>query len=224
LRPSDKRGRPIDGAEAPSWAFAWVLRATVGRFLLALYRVRFVGEQRVPETGAVLAGNHVSYLDPVLLWCGSPRPTHFMAKVELWDSSALGWALDRFWAFPVDRAGADRASITTATALLKAGDLVGMFPEGTRKRDDSGELGEAHGGVAFVAIRAGVPVVPVGIVGTEKAWPAGKRLPRIVSVTIRYGEPVHPDDFEGSRKERVAAMTAEIMRRIDLERLAGEES
>ena len=215
MKAADKRGRPLAGPDAPRWGLARFVRSTIGRMALALYRVKIEGAEKVPLAGAVLAGNHVSYLDPVLLWCGSTRPVHFMAKVELWGSSLLGWALDQFWAFPVDRSGADRTSISRATTLLQHGDLVGMFPEGTRKRGDSEDLGEAHGGVAFIALRAGVPVVPVGISGTDRAWPPGKRLPRLVKVRMRYGDPVHPDDFEGSRKERVAAMTAEIMRRID---------
>lgn len=223
MRASQKRGLPSAGPDSPGWAFAHFVRGTAGRIALALYRTRFVDVERVPATGAILAGNHVSYLDPVLLWCGSPRPTHFMAKMELWRAGWLGWALDQFWAFPVDRTGADREAISTGTRLLQDGELIGVFPEGTRKRDDSVALGEAQGGAAFMALRAGVPIVPVGFVGTDKAWPAGKKLPRLVRVTIRYGEPVHPDDFEGSRKEKVAAMTAEVMRRIAELRSAGEE-
>lgn len=224
MKAAEKRGRPIRGAESPGWAFAYFVRATLGRLLLTLYRVRFLGEDNVPAGGAVLAGNHVSYLDPILLWSGAPRPTHFMAKLELWRVGVLGWALDQFWAFPVNRQGADRASITTATGLLERGEFVGMFPEGTRQREGAEDMGEAHGGVSFIAMRAGVPVVPVGIAGTERAWPRGRKLPRLVRVTVRYGQPVHPDEFTGSRKERVAAMTAEIMRRIDIERTVAEEA
>lgn len=219
MKAVEKRGRPIYGPEAPSWAFAYFIRAVLGRILMVLFRVRLIGAERIPTSGgAVLAGNHVSYLDPALLWCASPRPTHFMAKKGLWDTGWLGWALDSFWAFQVERSGADRKAISTATKLLQAGELVGIFPEGTRVRDGNGELGEAQGGAAFIAMRADVPVIPVGIVGTDKAWPAGKKFPRLVRVTMSFGEPVCPDAFEGSRKERVAAMTAEIMRRIDHER------
>ncbi len=75
-----------------------------------------------------------------------------------------------------------------------------------------------------MALRADVPIVPVGIVGTGEAWPPGKKLPRLVKVAVRYGEPVCPSDFEGSRKERVAAMTAEVMRRIDAELRKGLEA
>lgn len=194
-----------------SAALGRVVRPTIGRLALTVFRTRFLGAENVPEGGAVLAGNHVSYLDPILLWSGSPRPVRFMAKKELF-SGWMGFLLERFWAFPVDREGADRAAIQRATEELRAGDLVGIFPEGTRREGD--EPGEVHGGAAFVAMRAGVPVVPVAFVGTDTAWPRGVRLPRPARVTIKYGAPVHPDAFGGHRKGRVEAMTVEIMRRI----------
>lgn len=208
------RGKPLTGPGSPSWKLAKFLRPTLAQFFLLAFRVRIIGAEKVPPGGALLAGNHVSYLDPVLLWCASPRLVHFMAKKDLWRSGLLGWILDHLLAFPVHREGADRDAISTATSLLKSGDLVGMFPEGTRRRDGSEELGEAHNGVSFIAIRAGAPVVPVGISGTDKAWPPGRKLPRLVQVTIRFGDPVHPDEFEGGRKERVAAMTSEVMHRV----------
>lgn len=212
---SSKRGKPVFGPDAPSWSFAYFVRATVGTVLLALYRTRVIGSENVPQGGAILAGNHVSYLDPMLLWCAAPRPTHFVAKSELWQIRWLGWALDNFWAFPVRRASADREMISTATDLLSHGELLGMFPEGTRQSgDDEGALGEAQGGVAFIALRAGVPVVPVGFVGTEKALPRGAKLPRFPRVTIKIGEPIDPSQFEGGRKERMEALTAELMTRI----------
>ena len=224
MKAAQKRGRPAKGPDSPGWFFAHLIRNTAGRLALLLYRTRFIGEHNVPEGGAILAGNHVSYLDPVILWCGSPRPTHFMTKSELWQVGWLGWALDQFWAFPVERDTADRDAIATGTRLLQAGELLGVFPEGTRKRGEAEDLGEAHGGGAFMALRAGVPIVPVGFIGTDEAWPAGRKFPRIVKVTVRYGEPVWPEDFAGSRKERVAAMTAEVMRRIDVERRGSREA
>lgn len=213
MKAADKIGRPMRGPDAPGWGFGHFVRNTAGRIALALYRTRFDGADNVPAGGAVIAGNHSSYLDPILLWCGGVRPIHFMSKVELW-KGWLGWSLAQFFAFPVDRTGSDRTAIQTATRLLEQGDLVGVFPEGTRHRENPDELGEAHGGAAFIALRAGVPVVPVGIVGTDEAWPPGARFPRLTKVRMRYGEPVRPEDFEGSRKEKVAAMTDEVMRRI----------
>lgn len=224
MKAAEKRGLPMSGQGAPSWWIAYLVRATIGSLLLLLFRVRFLNAERVPRGGAILAGNHVSYLDPALLWCGAPRPVHFVAKKELWGSRFIGWCLDQFWAFPIDRSGADRQAIQTATSLLERGDLIGMFPEGTRRRGGGeDDLGEAHGGVAFIAMRAEVPVVPVGIVGTEKAWPAGQKWPRFVRITFSFGEPIWPGHFEGSRKERVSEMTAAIMDRIDEQRRYAKE-
>jgi 1-acyl-sn-glycerol-3-phosphate acyltransferase len=195
---------------------ARALRATLAHAVLGAYRTRLLGSENVPSGGAILAGNHVSYLDPVLLWCAAPRPVHFMGKVELWDSRFIGWALDRLLAFPVRRGTPDRAALATAGELLASGELVGIFPEGTRHRGDGpDELGEANEGVAFVALRAGVPVVPVGIHGTAGALPRGARIPRFPRVTIRFGEPVCPEQYaDGGRRERVQLMTGEIMHRI----------
>jgi len=194
-----------------------ILRPTGGKIAMLLFKTRVHGGDNVPATGAIIAGNHVSHMDPVLLWCASPRPVHFMAKRELWDSRFLAWFLPRAWAFPVNREGADRAAIETATQFLKDGDLVGIFPEGTRSEDGQ-TLGEAHGGAAFIAMRAGVPVVPVAFVGTENVMPKGKLLPRLRRVTVSFGTPVDPAAFtEGGRKERVDAMTSAIMERIAAE-------
>ena len=130
------------------------------------------------------------------------------------------------WAIPITRGSADRVAIQRATDLLKHGEPVGIFPEGTRQAAGAStdEPSEGHSGVAFIAMRAGVPVLPVGISGTERALPRGAKLPRFPRVTVRYGEPVRPEEFtEGTKKERMQAMTAEIMRRISAARAAAEK-
>lgn len=200
-------------AEHKNGILAVFLRATLAHLFLALFRTRVVGKENVPAQGAILAGNHLSYMDPVLLWCASPRRTFFMAKRELWGSKLLGWLLDHLWGFPVNRGEPDRAAITTATDLLKAGELVGMFPEGSRAAGDGQELGQAHGGVAFIALRAGAPVVPVAFVGTEQVWPRGQRYPRLRRVSIYLGKPIDTAAVcpECGRKERVQALTQVIM-------------
>lgn len=193
---------------------ARLVRATLGRLVPLLFRTRVVGAENIPPGGALLAGNHVSYLDPVLLWCVSPRPVHFMAKRELFEHGITAWALPRFWSFPVSRGGVDRAAIMHATELLRSGELVGVFPEGTRREAGSSRLlGEAHGGAAFIALRAGAPVVPVAFIGTDRAMPRGARLPKLRRVEIRVGEPIDPAEVlpQGERKERVAALTERIM-------------
>jgi 1-acyl-sn-glycerol-3-phosphate acyltransferase len=196
--------------------FGTFVRSTLGRLVPLLFRTRLIGRENLPAGGAVLAGNHVSYMDPVLLWCVSPRPVHFMAKRELWESRVLGWLLDRFWAFPVTRGEPDRSAIARATEVLTHGGLVGVFPEGTRASADGQSAPTAHGGAAFLAIRAGVPLVPMAFVGTEKVWPRGQRLPKLRRVTIAIGEPLLPDAVppDLGRKERVDALTAMLMERI----------
>ena len=194
---------------------ARIVRGTAGRLLLLALRARFEGVENVPASGAVLAGNHVSYMDPIVLWCGGPRPVHFMAKREIWDSKFFAWAMPRLWSFPISRGEPDREAIQTATDLLRSGELIGVFPEGTRAAEGSAELGEAHGGAAFLALRAEVPIVPVAFVGTEKVWPRGQKLPKFRRVLVRYGTPITPEDVgEGGRKERVSRMTAMLMTRI----------
>ena len=137
-----------------------------------------------------------------------------MARSSLWKHAFLGWCLDRFWAFPVERGTADRAALTKANNILLSGEPVGIFPKGTR--NVSGEPIEPQDGAAFIASRAGVPLVPVGISGTGKIRPKGSRRIHFPRCTIAVGEPVLASDFEGlGRKETVAAMTAEVMRRID---------
>jgi 1-acyl-sn-glycerol-3-phosphate acyltransferase len=187
---------------------------------MALYRTRVLGAENLPrEGGYVIAGNHVSYLDPAIMWCVSPRPAHFIAREDLFTIPVIGWALPRLWAFPITRASADREAIQRATRLLQLGEIVGIFPEGTRQKVTgdvaTAELGEAQAGVSFIALRANAPIVPVGISGTEKALPRGGWLPRFPRVTLSIGEPVYPEQFESlDRKERLAAMTAEVMRRV----------
>jgi 1-acyl-sn-glycerol-3-phosphate acyltransferase len=202
--------------EGDRFPMAVALRATLAKVVLASFRVRRLGEENVPAEGAVLAGNHVSYMDPILLWCASPRRCRFMSKSELWVKGATAWGLPRLWSFPVGRGQADRKAIATATTFLENGELVGIFPEGTRAGTD-GSRGEAQGGAAFIAMRADAPVVPVAFVGTDKVWPRGQRFPRFAPVTIAYGTPIVPSSVapDAGRKERVEALTAEIMSRID---------
>jgi 1-acyl-sn-glycerol-3-phosphate acyltransferase len=217
----------LSGPGAPKWRLARFLRAFAAPLLLAIYRTQFRGEENVPASGGfILAGNHVSYLDPALLWAGAPREVHFVAKQELFETPVIGWGLPRLFVLPISRGTADRVAIQRATDLLGYGEPVGIFPEGTRQVPGAptDEPSEAHAGVAFIAMRADVPVVPVGIAGTDRALPKGAKLPRFPKVTVRYGEPVRPEEFtEGSRKERTQAMTAEIMRRIAAARAVAEK-
>jgi 1-acyl-sn-glycerol-3-phosphate acyltransferase len=195
-----------------TYAFGTVLRVVLGPLLPVVYRMRITGREHIPEGGAILCGNHSSYMDPVFIWAAAPRPVRFMAKVEMWGNPVLGWAATRVWAFPVNRGEPDRRAITRASEELAARNLVGIFPEGTRHHEG---MGEPHNGAAFLAIRNDVPVIPIGVAGTDRIKPAGARFIRLPRVTISFGEPIEPGSFsQGGRKERVVAMTTRIMERI----------
>lgn len=192
------------------------------------FRLTFIGRENVPEGAHILSGNHASYLDPALLALSGYRPVHYMAKSELFEHSAwFTWLLRQVRAFPIRRGTPDRQAIATASALLEAGRRVGIFPEGTRADVDvaDGGFGAAFGGAALVALRSDVPIVPVGIAGTDKAMPRGSIWIRPARVRIVFGDPLTPQDAgDGSRRERVDALTAMLMERIaDAVRAAGGE-
>jgi 1-acyl-sn-glycerol-3-phosphate acyltransferase len=219
-------GSRATGPDAPRWIFGHCVRTFVGALLKAAYRVEVSGRENLPtEGGYVVAGNHVSYLDPMVVVVETPGPPHFMAKAEFFEpGKIMNWLLRRLWSFPVRRGEPDRESIARATALLKAGEVVGIFPEGRRIRPGAvDDEGDPQLGVAFIAMRADVPVVPVGVSGTDRALPPGAKLPRFPKIHVRYAKPVSPQDFQtGTRKEQMAAMTAEIMKRVAEERAKAE--
>lgn len=115
-------------------------------------------------TGAIVVANHVSYWDPVAISCAMDRNISFMAKADLFKIPLLGTFLTAVGTFPVSRDGHDREAIRHSLSLLRSGQLVGIFPEGTRSK--TGQLMEFHTGPVFIALKAGVPVIPVGLVGT----------------------------------------------------------
>lgn len=226
MKSEERRGAPFYGEDAPNWSFAWIVKATIGRLLLAVYRTRVIGIENVPEGPCIISGNHVSYLDPAFLWCFNlPRQPHFVAKADLYKFKWGSWFLDMFGAMPVNRNTADRVMITRTTKLLARGECIGIFPEGTRVRDiGPDELGEAADGVSFIAMRAGVPVVPVGIAGTDKIRPEGSWMLHFPRVTYRFGKPIYPESFEGDKKERLAKMTDAIMKSIQEERALARQA
>lgn len=189
------------------WVVARTVRMVVGKTAWAALRVKMLHFDRVPKEGAaILAGNHNSYVDPVLMGTAMTRRIHYMAKAELWENKALGWICQQLYAFPVKRGEADRQAITTATRILQSGQLLGIFPEGTRGG------GEMHSGMAFLAMRANVPVIPVGMYGTDRIMPKGSKFIHLPRVRIAFGEPIHPEQFAGiaDRKERMAAMSMAV--------------
>jgi 1-acyl-sn-glycerol-3-phosphate acyltransferase len=143
-----------------------------------LYSVRIVGAERVPASGPViLVANHESMFDPWLLALVTPRLVHYMAKAELWRYRPVGRVLESFGAFPVERGTGDATAISKAATLLRDGQVLGMFPQGTSKRRPSRPY---HRGAARLALATGAPVVPVCLVGTRGFPHPGRQPAQIV--------------------------------------------
>ena len=162
----------------------WRLIRGVVRLIVAIMLdVRLIGRKNVPKTGSlIIASNHLSWADIPLIPAFLKRKVVFMAKEETFQGK-MGWLVRFLGAFPVKRGEADRQSLRAAEEQLKAGRILIIFPEGTRSKVH--RLGQAHAGLGMIALRSGIPVVPVAINGSEKAFK--KFRPRI---TIIYGEPM----------------------------------
>ena len=176
----------------------------VVRFLIwlvakLLWRISFEGLEHVPRTGPfVLAPVHRSFVDFGLVSAVTRRRMGYMGKESLWRSKAFGAFITMLGAYPVNRGAPDREALRRTLDILEKGEPLVLFPEGTRRAGPVIE--HLHEGAAFVASRAGVPLVPVGIGGSERALPKGKRLPRPVKIHVIVGEPIAPPPIaEGAR-------------------------
>jgi 1-acyl-sn-glycerol-3-phosphate acyltransferase len=154
-----------------------------------LFRVEARGTEHVPAAGAVLlVANHSSLLDPPLVGGMTPRRLTFLAKAELFRIPGFGALIRRLGARPLRRDGADSGALRTAQRVLEDGGALLVFPEGTR--GDEGVLRSAKPGAALLAMQTGVPVVPVYVRGSGRAWPRGRRLPRPAKVVVTFGAPL----------------------------------
>ena len=199
-----------------------VLHAVVPPLAKAVWRPTVTGLKHVPRTGGViLASNHLSFVDSVVIPVVVPRNVVFLAKSDYFDGTGLRGAMQRAWfvglgMLPVDRddTRAAIASLDVALEVLGRGEAFGIYPEGTRSRD--GRLYRGRTGVAHLALTAGVPVVPVGLVGTERVQPVGSRLPRVVPLTVAFGPPIQvAGRFDGVPLGRARRLlTDEVMTAI----------
>ncbi|HHV93226.1 MAG TPA: 1-acyl-sn-glycerol-3-phosphate acyltransferase [Firmicutes bacterium] len=195
--------------------FYRLARGLLRLFWKLYFRWEVYGKENLPSAGGVLlAANHVSYLDPPLMGCAVDRPVYFMAKKELFDIPVLGWIIRRLGAFPVERGAADRKAIRKALEMLQSGRVVGIFPEGTR--GDGRTLLKAQPGTVLLAVKAGVPIVPMAITGVERVLPPGRWFPRPVKIRIFIGEPIYiPADETGTSREVLEEYSRLLMERID---------
>ena len=206
-----------------------VLHAVVPPVAKMLWRPTVTGLENVPATGPViLASNHLSFADSLVIPIVAPRKVVFLAKSDYFRGGGIKGTLQKAWfegmgLIPVDRddSKAAIASLDTALAVLGRGEAFGIYPEGTRSRD--GRLYRGRTGVAHLALTAGVPVVPVGLTGTEKLQPVGSRLAKVVPITVRFGAPIQvAGRYDGVPLGRARRqVTDEIMTAIQA--LSGQE-
>jgi 1-acyl-sn-glycerol-3-phosphate acyltransferase len=181
-----------------------------------LWRVRVEGGEQLPSRGPrIIAANHVSFFDSVVLIMAARRTLSFVGKAEYLDSWKTRRVLPALGMIPVDRSDGRRAmaALGTAAGLLRAGKMFAIYPEGTRSTD--GNLHAGHTGAAYLAMATGVPIVPTGIVGTNSIQPSGTRIPRpFRRVVIRFGDPINPASYTGSRRQRRRLITDDVMAAI----------
>ncbi|MDE2282144.1 MAG: 1-acyl-sn-glycerol-3-phosphate acyltransferase [Actinomycetales bacterium] len=180
-----------------------------------LFRPRVRGSENIPRTGPVLiAPVHRSNVDFVFTLFISPRKVFFMAKQELFGVPVLGTLLRHVGAFPVDRSTADRESLRLAEEVLRRGEALILFPEGTRR--EGRRIDELHDGAMFIASRSGAATVPVGIAGSDRAMPSHAKLPHFARVRVVVGEPIAPPSAEGRvPRSLIAAKTEELREQLE---------
>ncbi len=208
----------------------WFLKIFVlGPVLRVLFRPKITGKKNFPRHGAaILASNHVSFSDSIFLPLVAPRRITFLAKSEYFTGKGIKGMLSKaFFAgvgqVPIDRSGgrASEAAIQTGLSILNRGDLLGIYPEGTRSPD--GRLYRGRTGVARMALEAGVPIVPVAMIGTFEVQPTGQIWPKIKRIAVAYGEPIDVSEYADQAKDPVVlrAITNQVMEA--LQALSGQE-
>jgi 1-acyl-sn-glycerol-3-phosphate acyltransferase len=203
------KARQLPTAESRASRIAYVIcRSIVCGFTQLFTRMRIEGREHLPPTGAyVLAPVHRSYVDTPITACVSRRRIRFMGKQEIWKYASVGWFVSMLGAFPVNRGHADREALATCIKVLAQGEPLTLFPEGERK--DGPVVHPLFDGAAYVAAKAGVPILPVGIGGSAKVMPRHARMIHphrvqvIIGAPIWVGGPPGPDAAEGTPSRRV---------------------
>lgn len=182
------------------YAIVWTLVRVLAKVFCAC---RVYGTENLPPSGGViLAGNHVSYLDPPIAATSIWRRVRFVAKRELFSIPVFGALIAALGAFPIARGRVDREGLRTAERLLREGKVVLVFPEGTRS--PNGRLQPPEPGLGLLALRTEAPVVPMALVGTEKALPFNSPILRPAKITVRIGAPLRFPEYYGKPITRAA--------------------
>ena len=206
-----------------------ILKSILEPSLDALFRPEVVGLEHIPESGpAIVASNHLSFSDSIFMPLVVPRRVTFLAKSEYFTGKGLkGRTTATFFKalgqVPVDRSGgkAGEEALTTGLRILAEGDLLAIYPEGTRSPD--GRLYRGRTGIARLALESGVPVIPVAMINTDKIQPPGRVFPKIMRVGLKFGAPLNFERYAGMSQDRfvLRSITDEIM--YNLMQLGGQE-
>ncbi len=180
-------------------------KSVVRTFVAIVFDARYSGCRNVPRHGAaLLVSNHQSHLDPPLIGAGCPRQMSYLARRTLFRFAPFGRLLESVGGIPIDREGSALSGIRATLEALERGEVVLVFPEGTRTRD--GEIGVFKPGLALVARRAKVPIIPAAIEGAYQAWPRDAALPRPGTIHVHYGKPLSYEEIKGCSEEELAAL------------------
>ena len=201
----------------------WALRLPLQPALLLYFRLKRIGARNIPREGpAILAANHRSFLDPFVISMLTRRPIYYVAKKELFVKRRRGALMNSLGAFPIDRGNSDQDAVDTARMLLERGELVLIFPEGTRVRP--GPLGAPKRGIGRLALETGAPVVPIAVYGTEALRKGWRVYPH--KVKVRATAPIAFPQVESPSQPQAAAVTNRIWPSVELawESLGGEPS
>lgn len=198
-----------------------VFRTVICGITRIVTRVKIEGQENLPTSGAyILAPVHRSYVDTPITACVTRRRIRFMGKQEVWENKPAGWLASTLGAFPVARGTADREALKHCIAALDGGEPLVLFPEGERK--DGPIVQPLFDGASYVAARAGVPIVPIGIGGSSKVMPRHAKMIHPAKVHVIIGAPIHVERTASGRVVRaaIAAVTAELS--TELQRLFTE--
>src|SRR5262245_15409893 len=191
-----------------------ILKFIAYKLFRVLFAVEYHGVENVPANGAVIvAGNHPSYLDPMLVWLPIKRTIRFMAWDALFKVPVLGQLIKAMGAFPVDvRKGKGESAYREALRVLNGGDALGIFPEG--QRSEAGPMGELRTGVARLAVETGAAIVPVTIGGAYRAWPKWKLLPKPAKIIVWYHEPIRLSDADRTVRRDDKGFHQDLMKQL----------
>jgi 1-acyl-sn-glycerol-3-phosphate acyltransferase len=199
----------------PSYPVYRIVRFTCFVVLKSCFRLRIIGRENIPKSGGfIVASNHVSHFDPAVVGAAVPQTVHFLAREDLYTARFWGHIIKRVATIPVKREYKDFKAMKMALKVLKKGDPVGIFPEGTRSTDH--QLGEAQLGIGMLAAHSGARVVPMLVKGTERILPKHARMVRFERVEIRIGKPFTFAEYayHTNKKESYRFFSNSVMERI----------